>query len=481
MLLSVLSCGGGEGGGSSDLNGIVTGVVSDATSGAPLGGVSIGEGAKQTLSDANGIYTLSLSDGYHTLEASVGGYEKTHRLVRVPSGASQNVDWQLTQSHRTLEKADPFGGRNYTILAWNDLGMHCTQDDFSYFLILPPFNTVHVQVIKRGIGPVTSGVTVSYEFPNKKDSSLHTNFWTSAEKYGWGAKYGWVIEKNKGITGTPLAGPMAVDADKLGFVAVGIPVTPYNDDGTWDPYGTATITVKDDLTGETVTADVVVPVSTELNCQNCHGLENPYQNILRKHDKRSGTTLVEDKENGIVHLCAECHADNALGLPGKPGVKNLSLAMHGFHKDKMNFSTSYVFPDCYNCHPGPKTQCLRGMMYHAKQTCSNCHGDINGMAKGLAGGRRPWLDEPQCGGCHGEKHQENPGTLYKNSVLNNTWNAKMSGRIYCEACHNSTHAEYTSTNAADNSIPMKFQGDNYWIWNCWVCHLDYMTSPSMHK
>ncbi len=82
----------------------------------------------------------------------MGGYEKTRRLVRVSSGVAQSVDWYLTQSHRQLEKADPFSGRNYTILAWNDLGMHCTQDDFSYFLILPPFNTVHVQVIKRGYG-----------------------------------------------------------------------------------------------------------------------------------------------------------------------------------------------------------------------------------------------------------------------------------------------------------------------------------------
>ena len=39
---------------------------------------------------------------------------------------------------------------NYVILAWNDLGMHCAQDDYSYFLILPPFNTLHAQVFERG-------------------------------------------------------------------------------------------------------------------------------------------------------------------------------------------------------------------------------------------------------------------------------------------------------------------------------------------
>jgi hypothetical protein len=63
-------------------------------------------------------------------------------------------------------------------------------------------------------------------------------------------------------------------------------------------------------------------------------------------------------------------------------------------------------------------------------------------------------------------------------VMNNP--SKMNGKLYCEGCHNSPHAEYTSTNAADNVIPQLYQGDNYWIWNCYVCHNDYMPSPAMH-
>ena len=94
-------------------------------------------------------------------------------------------------------------------------------------------------------------------------------------------------------------------------------------------------------------------------------------------------------------------------------------------------------------------------------------------------------DEPTCGGCHGAQYAENAGTLYRNSVLKNspdTMNmpSKMNGKIYCEACHNSTHAEFRSTNPSDGTIPMQLQGDNYWIWNCYVCHTDYMPSPSMH-
>ena len=136
-------------------------------------------------------------------------------------------------------------------------------------------------------------------------------------------------------------------------------------------------------------------------------------------------------------------------------------------------------PGCYNCHPGPKTECLRGIMAKAGKTCADCHGDMYGMTDDLLAGRQPWVDMPQCGDCHDAGHAENVDTLYRNSVLLNAPEG-MSGKIYCEACHNGTHAEYTTSNPADPTIPMKFQGDNYWIWNCRVCHSS-QTQGSMHR
>ena len=56
----------------------------------------------------------------------------------------------------------------------------------------------------------------------------------------------------------------------------------------------------------------------------------------------------------------------------------------------------------------------------------------------------------------------------------------MNGRFYCEACHNSTHAELATSNPADPTIPAKFQGDGYWIWNCTVCH-GGSYSGTMHR
>ncbi len=456
-------------------SGTLAGVVKDINTGAPVAGATVTAGRRSAVTNSSGSYTISVSAGTYTLSISKTGYLPTNQVAVVPSNGTAAVNWSLTKSYGN--QAIPAAAMNYVVFAWNDLGMHCDQDDYSYFAVLPPFNTLHAQVLSRGDTEVlTSGITVSYTFPKKTDSTLHTNFWTYAKQYGWN------VAPNVGITGTKLSGTMQLDANGKGFVATGIPITPYDDDGTWDPYGTAVITVRDSSGNVLQTADVVAPVSTEMMCSNCHGsTSNPQLDILMSHDKYSGTNLYGDWSAGKVHLCGECHSDNALGTPGTPGVESLSLAMHNFHKDKMNYSSAAqgVSPDCYNCHPGPKTECLRGIMARAGKTCHDCHGDMNGMTNGLLNGRQPWVQEPQCGSCHGSTYAENSGTLFRNSLLQNSPSGDMNGKLYCEACHNSPHAELTTANAADPTIPKKFQGDNYWIWNCTICH-NGVSQRTMH-
>lgn len=41
----------------------------------------------------------------------------------------------------------------HQVLAFNDLGMHCADLDYSTFVILPPFNVIHSHVIERGEEP----------------------------------------------------------------------------------------------------------------------------------------------------------------------------------------------------------------------------------------------------------------------------------------------------------------------------------------
>lgn len=466
--------GGKPGSGGGTTAGGVTGVVKDIATGTPLSGVTISDGTNAATTSSTGAYALSgTAAGTATLTATAQGYLTTSQLASVSSSGTATVNWALTKGYGNQKI--PAAGMSYVVLAWNDLGMHCDQDDYSYFMVLPPYNTLHAQVVRRG-GDLPTGVTVSYAFPKKTDSTLHTNFWQYAGQYGYGTT------PNVGITGTKLSGVMQADPNGHGFVAQGIPITPYDDDGTWDPYGTATLTVKDASGNVLQTTKVVAPVSTEMMCSNCHGTTDPQLDILQKHDALSGTSLAADHAAGKVHACSECHQDNAIGAPGKPGVESLSLAMHDFHKDKMATTSAAVAttPDCYNCHPGSKTQCLRGIMARAGKSCHDCHGDMNAMASGLLAGREPWLQEPRCGTCHDAKHAENAGTLYRNSVLQNSPTSDMNGRYYCEACHGGPHAELATANSADPTIPMQFQGDNYWIWSCTVCHTSQPQS-SMHR
>lgn len=358
----------------------------------------------------------------------------------------------------------------YTILAMNDLGMHCIQRDYSAYLLLPPANTLKVQVIQKGTHEarlVSAGIRVTYEIIDNTTSDDKTNFWKYAKDYGFDAA------PNVGITGNGLSGEFALSADGKYYEAAAIPVTPYNDGSDQlNPYQLARIRVMDARTGAVLaeTSNVVVPVSDEMNCGSCHGQTNTDLAILTTHDKLSGTSLVKSLENGERYKCGQCHRDNALGLPGKADVPPLSQAMHGFHADKMDsVSTS---PVCYTCHPGPITKCYRGQMAKEGVTCGSdeCHGDMTNVAKTQAEGRQAWLEEPDCGKCHGEKYAVNAGQLYRNSYLRNAPGEGMNDLILCASCHNSPHGEWVSEQPKDNLLPHSLLGYDSFIDKCTVCH-----------
>jgi hypothetical protein len=42
----------------------------------------------------------------------------------------------------------------YSLVAWDELGMHCMDGkDYSIFSVLPPYNTIHAQLIQKGEPP----------------------------------------------------------------------------------------------------------------------------------------------------------------------------------------------------------------------------------------------------------------------------------------------------------------------------------------
>ncbi|MDX2504818.1 MAG: cytochrome C [Gammaproteobacteria bacterium] len=182
-------------------------------------------------------------------------------------------------------------------------------------------------------------------------------------------------------------------------------------------------------------------------------------NLIRLHDQEHGTDL----ENNTPVVCQSCHYTPALDLAqlgplaGDPGTlangrdqlkhKSMSNVMHSHHGTVIGSNGKKLFPDmpaaiknemgivenddmrrdvleqtCYQCHPGRRTDCLRGAMSNGGMLCQDCHGDMeqvgNDFTRGITsanpgafelGGdfytnpdqpRVPWANEPGCGSCH---------------------------------------------------------------------------------
>jgi hypothetical protein len=346
---------------------------------------------------------------------------------------------------------------DYSVFAWNDLGMHCLNPSYDKLVILPPFNNVHVQVVKRGNPPtiVTTGITVSYKLTNNTTSynkRSYGGFWDNAQKL-----FGSIPSHDIGLKGKGLAGDMTLTGDH--FWAEGIPVVPVNDNGTWNPLQVAEITVKNSSGTVLAQTQATVPTSDEINCAKCHGSTpaNAFDDILAKHDSKHSTSLSATSSKPV--LCAGCHPSPALGITTGP-QKYLSQVLHGSHSTKTGIT-------CYDCHPGATTKCNRSIAHTADNgKCTDCHGDMANVASTIASGRVPWVTEPQCVTCHtGVTGVSTGSALYRNS--------KGHGSMYCTACHGSPHAMYPSRETTDNYQSVQYQGFTAkikTIGSCGVCH-----------
>ena len=194
-------------------------------------------------------------------------------------------------------------------------------------------------------------------------------------------------------------------------------------------------------------------------------------NILRLHDQKHGTSLEGPFDaNGRAAepvVCQRCHYTPALDLAqvgpnevnGRDQLKHktMSNVMHSHHATVTDTNGDALFPTmppaingqgqrrsptttqtileqtCYSCHPGKRTQCMRGAMANGGLVCQDCHGQMaqvgndfsrdvsptNPGAFHLAADfytnpdtpRVPWANEPGCGSCH---------TGYANSNLAGT-------------------------------------------------------------
>jgi hypothetical protein len=457
----------------------------------------------------------------------------------------------------TVNNPNPPAGGGTRLFAWNDLGMHCMDTDYSVFTLLPPFNDLNAQLMVNGTLVGGDAYTLTYESASDPAGSVNTysvgpiektNFWDYFDAlFGLGQ-----LPPNIGMTGNPTASakpaPLAWDSGLNWYEGTGIPITPIDDAGKVNPFPVIKVTAKDSSGNVLATAHSVLPVATEINCALCHasvtgtlaakpaggwvnGVSTPTErdwrlNVLRLHDERNagdanystllsakgyGTSLeasvtkADPSQNKPI-FCDTCHNSNALaywGLAGEKSVSTMTAAMHTAHATVVDPVSGKALDSigtrdaCYNCHPGKITQCLRGAMGNPVDgtgkhlmECQSCHGS---MAT-VGGNRNGWYDVPTCQSCHHDGARDtvaiNPdGSFKASSDIRFATNADTPaaglslyrfsvghGSLQCEACHNSTHAEFTDKPSANNNSTnddlraIEAQGYVAAIRECTSCH-----------
>jgi len=220
-----------------------------------------------------------------------------------------------------LAAASAASAQDWTLVGWNNLGMHCMDADFSLWAILPPYNTIHAQLIdpqgRLVRDPAALGIAVSYEGAADPDGSINTtsdgktNFWQHLP-----GMLGVTLPTDAGLAGSSMPGagnppqPMRWDAAAGWFVAEGIPITPYDDAGAKNTYPLMRLVARDAGGGELARTEIVLPVSDELSCQGCHG-----SGTLAETRPPSGWAYDPDPEIDFRRNVLQLHDDRHLGQP----------------------------------------------------------------------------------------------------------------------------------------------------------------------
>jgi len=417
----------------------------------------------------------------------------------------------------------PAKSPDYVLLAWSTTGMRMMQDDYSRYCYAPPGNTIEAVLIKRGDPPlvVKDGMQIDYRIDhNYEHPENETNFWKYTEGF-FGKKLESNIHNsnvNTGLTDMTIKGQMKFDQDRSVFFADGIPVISNNKDDKTpyiefliSAYNPDTLEKKEESDAGKVKViaetKVVVPVTMESGCNNCHGADYS-RTILQIHDRNEGTVLWSNAETGKPALCQSCHGSAKLNQEGDKQTLSFSTAMHGWHANYIDLKDETA---CEMCHPAGEdsyTRFFRGVHRNIEGGCVKCHGSMSYLAASLLNkeidrpaakrllkylqtaegipaaevpARTGWSGQPDCISCHKdfaapdssavgyEKLAEGKDAVYHRQTDN--------AGLPCAACHGPAHAEYPAANVWGKDLdvmqPLQYMGLPYPIgsnMNCKVCH-----------
>ena len=193
-------------------------------------------------------------------------------------------------------------------------------------------------------------------------------------------------------------------------------------------------------------------------CQTCHytpaldlaqlgplGPENDFAADFVNSDVPGGIIESPSVANGRDQVKHKSMSNAMHSHHGKLDVNGLSPGEEGYNSGNLLFASmppainsqgvrrdpgltqNILEATCYSCHPGKRTQCMRGAMANGGLVCQDCHGqmaqvgddfsrDVQPTVDGDKGPgkfhlaadfytnpntpRVPWANEPGCGSCH---------------------------------------------------------------------------------
>ncbi len=398
----------------------------------------------------------------------------------------------------------------YLLTAWSSQGMLHITDAEPLWSMLRPGSVILAQLIKRGPGPevVTEGVTLRYYFSPDQNITFAQGKESTAK------------------------GHLKIQPDSGVFASAPIAVMPYTGTGKFNPYPVATIEVVNNDGVVVAQSRVVVPVSTEMGCKNCHkgdwkvdgkaGISHAAAlDVLKTHDRINKTSLAPDAGKGKMENCDTCHSAESRD-PGAKGRLNLSAAIHGWHAAYMSGQGAEACASCHPSAPDGATRFMRDLHKDKALNCVSCHGHMEDHALALLKAeqklgkknaakfmaplkprgavaleqiepRTPWTQEPDCTGCHDFVSKPSSQT----ASAFNKWAAGAddlfakrldnSGMLRCPACHGAQHAVYPARNPyerdRDNMIPMQYQNHARALGaagKCVSCHGEPMDGSVHH-
>ena len=142
--------------------------------------------------------------------------------------------------------------------------------------------------------------------------------------------------------------------------------------------------------------------------------------------------------------------------------------------------------NCYQCHPGSNTQCLRGAMFNGGMLCSDCHGSLAQVGADFSAAvapdnrgafvldlgnfydpsspqpRVPWANEPGCGSCHTGDANDNlagtAGTLVNTADSNGYPDGIRLRQAYRSMDPKATPIVPANKRFAEPEVPADFNG-----------------------